>query len=262
MPSISGYLRNPRAKRITAAGLGAAGAAALAMTIVPGSADDGNSSQAAAKISTQPVAYAAQASGIDAKETSVARKAPAVAQQEAHEARKAKAAAEAAQAKQAKQAKAAKDAKAKAARDTRAEQEAARKAKAEAAQRDKQERKQPASRSAKRPAKPSYPNNLDGWIREALSIMKSKGIPGSYDGIKRNVIRESGGNPNAVNSWDVNARNGVPSKGLLQVIQPTFDAYHVAGTSKSLTDPVANIVAACNYAAHRYGSMDNVDSAY
>ncbi|MFE0874588.1 lytic transglycosylase, partial [Streptomyces smyrnaeus] len=27
-------------------------------------------------------------------------------------------------------------------------------------------------------------------------------------------------------------------------------------------DPVANIVAACNYAADRYGSMDNVDSAY
>ncbi|MGK4908564.1 transglycosylase SLT domain-containing protein, partial [Streptomyces albus] len=25
---------------------------------------------------------------------------------------------------------------------------------------------------------------------------------------------------------------------------------------------VANIVAACNYAADRYGTMDNVDSAY
>ncbi|MFI0723152.1 lytic transglycosylase, partial [Streptomyces sp. NPDC020939] len=27
-------------------------------------------------------------------------------------------------------------------------------------------------------------------------------------------------------------------------------------------DPVANITAACNYAADRYGTMDNVDSAY
>ncbi|MGW2532820.1 transglycosylase SLT domain-containing protein, partial [Streptomyces sp. NPDC001595] len=26
--------------------------------------------------------------------------------------------------------------------------------------------------------------------------------------------------------------------------------------------PVANITAACNYAADRYGSMDNVNSAY
>ncbi|MEW2455827.1 phage tail tape measure protein, partial [Streptomyces albus] len=34
-----------------------------------------------------------------------------------------------------------------------------------------------------------YPDNLDGWIREAMSIMKKHGIPGSYDGIKRNIIR-------------------------------------------------------------------------
>ncbi|MFF9559691.1 transglycosylase SLT domain-containing protein [Streptomyces albus] len=107
-----------------------------------------------------------------------------------------------------------------------------------------------------------YPDNLDGWIREAMSIMKKHGIPGSYDGIKRNIIRESGGDPNAVNDWDINAQKGIPSKGLLQVIQPTFDQYHVKGTPDKLTDPVANIVAACNYAADRYGTMDNVDSAY
>ncbi|MFF8285517.1 transglycosylase SLT domain-containing protein [Streptomyces albus] len=107
-----------------------------------------------------------------------------------------------------------------------------------------------------------YPDNLDGWIREAMSIMKKHGIPGSYDGIKRNIIRESGGDPNAVNDWDINAQKGIPSKGLLQVIQPTFDQYHVKGTADKLTDPVANIVAACNYAADRYGTMDNVDSAY
>ncbi|WP_419994703.1 transglycosylase SLT domain-containing protein [Streptomyces boninensis] len=108
----------------------------------------------------------------------------------------------------------------------------------------------------------SYPDNLDGWINEALSIMKEKGIPGSYDGIHRNIMRESGGDPNAQNGWDINAQNGTPSKGLLQVIQPTFDAYHVDGTSTSLTDPVANIVAASNYAADRYGSIDNVNGPY
>ncbi|CAL9397571.1 hypothetical protein SUDANB106_01401 [Streptomyces sp. enrichment culture] len=108
----------------------------------------------------------------------------------------------------------------------------------------------------------SYPDNLDGWIREALAIMEREGIPGTYEGIHRNIMRESSGNPRAINNWDVNARNGVPSKGLLQVIQPTFDAYHVEGTKYDLYDPVANIVAACNYAADRYGSMDNVDSAY
>ncbi|MGJ5752441.1 transglycosylase-like protein with SLT domain [Streptomyces puniciscabiei] len=104
--------------------------------------------------------------------------------------------------------------------------------------------------------------NLDAWIKQSLAIMKAKGIPGSYEGLKRNILRESGGNPNAQNNWDVNAKQGTPSKGLLQVIDPTFNAYHVSGTAKSVTDPVANITAAANYAAHRYGSIDKVNSAY
>ena len=110
--------------------------------------------------------------------------------------------------------------------------------------------------------KKAYADNLDGWINEALEILHSKGIPASYDGIKRNVMRESTGNPRAINDWDVNAVNGVPSKGLLQMIDPTFKAYHVEGTSWDIYDPVANITAACNYAAARYGSIDNVNGAY
>ncbi|RSS31638.1 transglycosylase SLT domain-containing protein [Streptomyces sp. WAC08452] len=105
-------------------------------------------------------------------------------------------------------------------------------------------------------------DDLDGWIRTALDVMDVKNIPGTYEGLHRNIMRESSGNPYAQNNWDVNAQNGIPSKGLLQTIQPTFDAYHVKGTKDSITDPVANIVAACNYAADKYGSMDNVDSAY
>ncbi|MCX5414995.1 transglycosylase SLT domain-containing protein [Streptomyces sp. NBC_00059] len=107
-----------------------------------------------------------------------------------------------------------------------------------------------------------YGDDLNGWIRTALDVMDAKNIPGSYEGLHRNIMRESSGNPKAQNNWDVNAQNGIPSKGLLQTIQPTFDYYHVKGTKDSITDPVANIVAACNYAADKYGSMDNVDSAY
>ncbi|APE33625.1 hypothetical protein BOX37_06175 [Nocardia mangyaensis] len=112
------------------------------------------------------------------------------------------------------------------------------------------------------PAPRVYADNLDGWIREALDIMAEKGIPGSYEGIHRNIMRESSGNPQAINLWDINAINGIPSKGLLQVIDPTYAAYHVEGTPFDVWNPVSNIVAACNYAAHRYGSMDNVNSAY
>ncbi|MGX1129612.1 ATPase subunit of ABC transporter with duplicated ATPase domains [Streptomyces glaucescens] len=160
--------------------------------------------------------------------------------------------------------------KAQAAAQQKAEALAAKQAAAKAAaKKAAQERaaKAAASRSAQRAAvKPaavkSYPNNLDGWIRESLAILKKHGIPASYDGIHRNIMRESSGNPNAINNWDINAINGIPSKGLLQVIPPTFKAYHVPGTSWNIYDPVANITAACNYAADRYGSMDNVNSAY
>ncbi|GAA0596863.1 LysM peptidoglycan-binding domain-containing protein [Streptomyces crystallinus] len=108
----------------------------------------------------------------------------------------------------------------------------------------------------------TYSDNLDGWIRQSLDIMAQHGIPGSYDGIYRNVMRESSGNPLAINNWDSNAVAGTPSKGLLQVIDPTFAAFHVPGTSTDSYDPVANIVAACNYAAKTYGSIDNVNGAY
>ncbi|MEU9915236.1 MULTISPECIES: transglycosylase SLT domain-containing protein [unclassified Streptomyces] len=107
-----------------------------------------------------------------------------------------------------------------------------------------------------------YTNTLDGWIRASLQVMAQNGIPGSYDSIYRNIIRESSGNPYAINNWDSNAAAGTPSKGLLQVIDPTFQAYHVSGTSWDPYDPVANITAACNYAAQRYGSIDNVWGAY
>ncbi|MEX2980642.1 transglycosylase SLT domain-containing protein [Streptomyces sp. C36] len=120
----------------------------------------------------------------------------------------------------------------------------------------------PAAKAAAAPVKKAYADNLDGWISESLDILRAKGIPASYDGIKRNIMRESTGNPQAINDWDVNAVNGVPSKGLLQIIDPTFKAYHVEGTSWNIYDPVANITASCNYAADKYGSMDNVNSAY
>ncbi|MEG9548490.1 transglycosylase SLT domain-containing protein [Streptomyces baarnensis] len=108
----------------------------------------------------------------------------------------------------------------------------------------------------------AYTDDLDGWIKESLAVMAQHGIPGTYEGIHRNIMRESSGNPAAINNWDSNAVKGTPSKGLLQVIDPTFQAYHVPGTSTDSYDPVANITAACNYAADRYGSIDNVFGAY
>ncbi|MET9360677.1 transglycosylase SLT domain-containing protein [Streptomyces sp. NPDC006632] len=220
MPESSnpGHSRLDKTHKISIAGVAALGAAALALSVFPGT---GQSESAAA---AEPAAYVVSTKTVSqniSKQQVTADK----------------------QAKDAAKAKATADAKAKAAADAKKRDEAA-----------------AASRSAAR--KPVYANNLDGWIRQSLDIMKSKGIPGTYDGLHRNIMRESTGNPMAINGWDINAINGIPSKGLLQVIQPTFNAYHVAGTSWNIYDPVANITAAANYAADKYGSMDNVNSAY
>ncbi|GGS23315.1 hypothetical protein GCM10010221_20580 [Streptomyces parvus] len=237
------------------AGVSALGVAALTFSLVPSNADAEIAPQAAA--AAAPVAFTNATGTAQAKtvqNSMIEQHSTAEKLVKAADAAKAKAAAET-KAKAAK-AKAASEAKAKAAADAKDKAEKAAKAKADAKKRASEK----ANRSTAR--KPVYANNLDGWIREAMAIMKKEGIPGSYEGIHRNIIRESSGNRWAINNWDINARNGVPSKGLLQVIQPTFDRYHVAGTKKDLYDPVANIVAACNYAADRYGSMDNVNSAY
>ncbi|MFF9864745.1 transglycosylase SLT domain-containing protein [Streptomyces sp. NPDC013953] len=135
-------------------------------------------------------------------------------------------------------------------------------AKAKAVSAAPAERADRSTRTSLAPKPVAYANNLDGWIKEALAIMAERGIPGTYEGIHRNIMRESSGNPLAINNWDSNAAAGTPSKGLLQVIDPTFRAYHVPGTSTDPYDPVANITAACNYAAARYGSIDNVNGPY
>ena len=101
--------------------------------------------------------------------------------------------------------------------------------------------------------------NLGAWIAQALAIT---GTPASWAGPLRVLImRESGGNPNAINLWDSNARAGHPSQGLMQTIPGTFMAYHQPGTSFSITDPIANIAAGINYIKARYGSIFNVQQA-
>ena len=67
---------------------------------------------------------------------------------------------------------------------------------------------------------------------------------------------ESGGNPNAINNWDINAINGTPSKGLMQVIDPTFQAYKMPGYN-NIWDPLSNMLAAIRYTLSRYGSLAN-----
>ncbi|HKR51940.1 MAG TPA: transglycosylase SLT domain-containing protein [Pseudonocardiaceae bacterium] len=85
-------------------------------------------------------------------------------------------------------------------------------------------------------------HSLDGWVSKALGLM---GLPQALaSDVKTIIMHESGGNPNAINNWDVNAVRGTPSQGLMQTIPSTFKACVLPSlASHPITDPVANITA-------------------
>ncbi|MEI5520655.1 phage tail tape measure protein [Streptomyces brasiliscabiei] len=102
-------------------------------------------------------------------------------------------------------------------------------------------------------------------IRAAL---KAAGVPppgtiGQWlSGMNTLITRESGWNANAVNNWDINAKNGVPSQGLAQTIPPTWSAYVPSSLrSKGILDPVGNVAAAIRYIVARYGTITKVQQA-
>ena len=69
------------------------------------------------------------------------------------------------------------------------------------------------------------------------------------------IQKESGGDPNAQNNWDINARMGDPSIGLMQTISRTFNAYKHPGHN-NIRNGYDNLLAAINYIKHRYGTSD------
>ncbi|MFP2898621.1 transglycosylase SLT domain-containing protein [Corallococcus sp. 4LFB] len=97
------------------------------------------------------------------------------------------------------------------------------------------------------------------WIKQAMEILKAAGVPVDKmnpQDIAKIIEHESSGNPNAINLTDQNAKDGHPSIGLMQTIQPTFDAFKLPGHD-NIRNPVDNIIAAVRYAVDRYGSVSN-----
>ncbi|WP_156325879.1 transglycosylase SLT domain-containing protein [Nonomuraea sp. SBT364] len=108
--------------------------------------------------------------------------------------------------------------------------------------------------------RPAPTGQVKQWIEEAIAILKQHGVPVSKmnaSDIWMIIRHESGGNPNAINNWDSNAAKGTPSKGLMQTIDPTFNA-HKLPDHGNIYDPVDNIIAGVRYAISRYGSVSNV----
>lgn len=98
---------------------------------------------------------------------------------------------------------------------------------------------------------------VEQWRSLAIKTLQ---LTGQYSAANLNSLlyqmqTESSGNPNAINLWDSNAKRGTPSKGLMQVIDPTFRAYAMAPYNQNIWDPLSNMIASIRYAVSRYGSL-------
>lgn len=99
-------------------------------------------------------------------------------------------------------------------------------------------------------------NQWRGLASQAL-MMTGQYSKNNLEKLLYQMKTESGGNAKAINLWDSNAKKGIPSKGLMQVIDPTFRAYAMKGYDKNVYDPLSNMLASIRYAMSRYGSLSN-----
>ncbi|WP_445506766.1 phage tail tape measure protein [Niallia sp. 03190] len=98
------------------------------------------------------------------------------------------------------------------------------------------------------------PGDVTKWLTAAINIT---GVPMSWLGpLQTMAMKESGGNPRAINLWDSNFKAGHPSKGLLQTIDSTFSAYKMPGMN-DIWNPIHNAVASIRYTQSRYKSIFN-----
>ena len=103
------------------------------------------------------------------------------------------------------------------------------------------------------------------WSDQAEEALRRLGYGPEHLGrMLKQIQIESGGNPNAVNNWDINAKNGVPSGGLLQVIEPTYRSMRAKypeafeGLPDDRFHPMTNLVAGVAWTKHAYGGPGNI----
>ncbi|AJD82110.1 tape measure protein [Mycobacterium phage Cosmo] len=114
-----------------------------------------------------------------------------------------------------------------------------------------------------KPATKSQGEGVDQWDDTIFGVLMQLAqmglinpseIPDWMDAVKRQMKIESGGNPGAVNNWDSNAAKGTPSKGLMQMVEGTFNQHKVPGIgSGQWLDPVSQIAASVMYAKSKGG---------
>lgn len=101
-------------------------------------------------------------------------------------------------------------------------------------------------------------SGVQRWKGQLKKALKANGLPTTSAYVNawlRQISFESGGNEKAVQGGytDINTITGDLAKGLLQTISATFNAYKFPGHG-NIFNGYDNMLAAINYAKHRYGS--------
>ena len=107
--------------------------------------------------------------------------------------------------------------------------------------------------------------NVQEWAPAATEALRRAGYDDSaLQAMLEQIYIESNGDPNIVNNDDINAVNGTPSGGLLQVIEPTYRSMRsmypeaFEGLPDNHLDPVTNMTAAVLWTKYKYGGPSNV----
>lgn len=100
-------------------------------------------------------------------------------------------------------------------------------------------------------------SGVEQWrfLAKTALLLTNQYTESNLNALLTQMKHESGGNARAINLWDSNAKRGIPSKGLMQVIDPTFRSYAMAPYNKDIYDPLSNMIASIRYTVSRYGSL-------
>ena len=99
-------------------------------------------------------------------------------------------------------------------------------------------------------------SGVQRWKPYVIQALKANGFDASAYQVAawmRVIQRESNGNPRAINLWDSNAKAGIPSKGLVQTIEPTFNAFKFPGHN-DIYNGYDDLLAGIHYMKSIYGS--------
>lgn len=101
----------------------------------------------------------------------------------------------------------------------------------------------------------NVPGSLTDWINQAMKLTNTPSYWLPY--LQTIAMHESSGDPTNVNTYDINAQEGHPSKGIMQMIDSSFQE-NMLPDHNQIFNPIDNIASAINYIRRRYKDVTNV----